>query len=292
VGRTLLLLTDRQAGAEGLAVLGKRHQLKVPADGGPLPLQALRWPPTHPAGLDTLDLCTEDEIDLIDNPDWSVVIDKVGSYMRQPIMILEDYGHHDYKDPAVSSGSRLVERVLLPPGRARLERGAGSYSGPLDLALLRLVAPLALGDLVQPVCLPLRRAGPRPGSEPGPFTDTGVRAFIAGYGKLIPHDGTNCLTDARGRMRYHICREAGYRRPCHHSAPPGGAAWRPGGVGLDLWGPFGWCAVRRYLPQDTAVPEEDLWGFCSASCAINYTTPSTYHEQASVDVLPPGRCSR
>ena len=58
-------------------------------------------------------------------------------------------------------------------------------------------------------------------------------------------------------------------------------------------GSTGWCWVEPFV-EDKKVnlgsgsgklcpkePKEKLWGFCSASCSVAYTMPSTYHEQVS-----------
>ena len=177
--------------------------------------------------------------------------------------------------------------MLLPPERVVLEQEARrrgrAYTGPHDLALLLLDLPLATNRLIQPLCLPLRRHAPLPASEQERFVDTRVKAFIAGYGKLIPNKGSGCLTDGRGPRRFHICADAGVDKPCRRGTPPSNATGPAGGGD-------GWCRVRPDAGEEQ-VPAERMWGWCSASCSVNYTFPFTYHEQAPVDILPPGRCS-
>jgi len=310
------------------------------------------------------DLCRSEEVNLRDNVEWLVMVDKVGSFENLPIVILDDEydadaeyydeyeendGFADYhlnhegkveypdkvKEEEEDADERRVVTMFFPPERVALEMAAdGGYTGPHDFVLLQLEAALDMGRLIRPICLPFLSKGPLPASEKEPFVDTGVRGFIAGYGKVIPNDGKRCLTDGRGDMRYHICKDAGYRKPCEVGPPPNsmdGIHGNSGPQGIvvttvinmsdtlvtDLNGEIpsgsglmlnpgtdyhdvaehgnlqnGWCWVEPYVEDTNAkVPEDKLWGFCSNSCSVNYTMPSTYHEQASVDILSAERCT-
>ena len=39
------------------------------------------------------------------------------------------------------------------------------------------------------------------------------------------------------------------------------------------------CLKLTLVGSNFQVGEDKLWGFCSESCSVNYTMPSTYHEQ-------------
>ena len=161
------------------------------------------------------DLCSSEEVNLRDNMEWLVMIDKVGSFENLPIVILDDEdtdyydeneeftdyydndeGNIEYSDVEGEEERRVVT-LFLPPERVALEMAAdgqmssikshftgylsGSYTGPHDFVLLQLEAALDLGRLIRPICLPFLSKGPLPPSEKEPFVDTGVRGFIAGW---------------------------------------------------------------------------------------------------------------
>ena len=247
-----------------------------------------------------LDMCKTAEITLSDHPKCSVNLKSVGSFKADSIELLDydeeyDYSNTDYTSDYVEGDRGLppATHIFLLAARVALEEASsGDYSGPHDLALVKLSWPLKFGPLIQPICLPLLRQAPLPASETSKFQDTNVEANIGGYGKLIPSDGTNCLTNGRGKMRYHPCRNNGWARPCEKSAPPGGEEWEAGGSQKEsnLWGPHGWCKVKLF--EGEKEKEEEQWGFCSKSCEVSATMPMTYHEQARVDILPKERCQK
>ena len=44
--------------------------------------------------------------------------------------------------------------------------------------------------------------------------------------------------------------------------------------------------------NETETGDNKPWGFCSHSCTSLELTPSVYHEQANVDILPSSRCKQ
>jgi len=114
-----------------------------------------------------------------------------------------DYAYQDNDD---EKSVFDIEKLYIHPDRVARQREDPAYSGTYDLGLLRTRTAMGLDTLIQPICLPFDTRS-RPAVEPDPFTDVGVEARIAGYGQLVPYQGEKCLTDTRGRMRFHVCQE-------------------------------------------------------------------------------------
>jgi len=230
------------------------------------------------------------------NSDEEVEVKQVGSIQGTP----SAYEYEAGKDYAYQEDEEsypellLIEALYIHPKRLLLEAEAAAkghkYQGIYDLALLKTDQPMSLDGLIKPICLPFNTEIIPP-TETGAFQDAGVVGRIAGYGQLVNSKGESCLTNSRGKMRFHLCKDASLFTPCKVIPPPSpfDPNCGPNCTDEQLRGPYGWCNVRKYK-EDTVDPA-DMWGFCSSSCVEKEITPSSYHEEAEVDVLSPERCS-
>ena len=124
-----------------------------------------------------------EEVDLSKEPDWLIMIDKVGSFEDLPFEIMDDEGDEYYNEDLEydtynegeeeegGDAEMIMSKLFLPPERVALEKAArgqsengnthlsihfksfqskyfsaDSYTGPNDFALLQLETALDLGN--------------------------------------------------------------------------------------------------------------------------------------------------
>merc|ERR550519_1520057 len=85
-----------------------------------------------------------------------------------------------------------IERIIR---HADTYQGSGIYGeeGGHDISLLEIVKPTK----VKFACLP------------NPTFDDIIPSKLAGYGKYLRNNGTTCMTDGQGPMKYHYCDQPG-----------------------------------------------------------------------------------
>jgi len=213
----------------------------------------------------------------------------------------------------IESGHEVLVNKAVKPANYYYSEGGYDDFGGFDLALLHLEEPVHK-DWSRPACIPSFD-----------FTDTGIRAYIAGYGK---YKRKYCQTDEYGPSKFHYCKTnfniktGKYDDPCvMDKAPPQESACqkffkRKGTPDiihkkfteliilngsketycyrdktLDK-GSEGWCEVNEDMYTMMELSQINSWGFCSKDCRLKGYDDSVLRSVEKVDILDEDLCKR